>query len=141
MKFNRNGVIIRVSEQEMAMRYGFRQLGHMEPVTPTPEQVAQHARAEELLRELDKNPYVYIGGYDTDISVEPLTTERWVADETDDEWMTRWREHRAAHPDEEPPRSPFDNIMASMLEASLAPSPTLNMSLWHASEPGCKEKP
>lgn len=138
----RNSVVMRVSEQEMAMHYGFRQLGHREPVTPTPEQVAQHARAVELLREIDENPYVYVGGYDMDISVEPLEAERWVADETDDEWITRWREHRAAHPDEEPrQRSWIDQMAARMFSTIQEPSPTLNMALWRRPEPECKGAP
>lgn len=136
----RNSVTVRISEQEMAMRYGFRQLGHMEPVAPTLDQIHQHTRAVFLRAEIQTNPYLYIDGYDSDVSVLPLETERWVADETDEQWMARWREHRATHPDEEPPRSPFDNIMASMFEAADTESlPTLNMSLWRTAEPECNE--
>lgn len=138
----RNSVAIRVSEQEMAMHYRFRQLGHMEPVTPTPEQVAQHARAVELLREIDENPYIWLGSRDDDPYVEELTTERWVADETDEQWMARWREHRAAHPDEEPPqRSWIDQMAARMFSTAQEPSPTLNMALWRRPEPECKGAP
>ena len=125
MSIQRNSVVIRVSEQEMAMHYRFRQLGHMESVTPTPEQVAQHARAVELLRELDENPYVYVGGFDYDMSVEPLETERWVPDETEEQWMTRWREHRAAHPNEEPP----DTLADQMWRTFTRPSPIFGMAL------------
>lgn len=113
--FHSNSVVISVSEQEMAMRYGFRQLYHMEPVTPTPEQVAAHARAEELLREVEENPYIFVDGYDGDLVLEPLQTERWVFDETDEEWMTSWREHRAAYPDEEPPQRSWIDQMAARI--------------------------
>lgn len=131
-----------ISEAQIAMEYGFRRLGHMEPVTPTPEQVAAHARAEELLREVEENPYIYVDGYDGGLVIEPLQTERWVFDETDDEWMTRWREHRAAHPDEEPPqRSWIDQMAARMFSTVQEPSPTLNMALWRRPEPECKGAP
>ena len=103
------------------MEYGFHRRGHYEPLTPTPEQVAQHARASELIAELEANPYVCIGGYDSEFSVEPLQTERWVADETHEEWMARWREHRATNPNEQPPANPFHSLIADM-SAALARS-------------------
>lgn len=88
----RMGLVQRVSEEMLASSEGFRQLGHYETVTPTPEQIAQHARAQELVREIEENPYVYIGGYDDyEVSVEPLQTRRWVFDETNEEWLERWR--------------------------------------------------
>lgn len=125
---SRNTVTMRVSEEWVAMEHGFSQLGHHEPVTPTAEQIAQHARAVELVAEIESNPYVRLGGYDYELDVEPLTTERWVADETHEEWMTRWREHRATHPDEKPPRSPLDRMITGAFSRAFDHSPLLGLT-------------
>ena len=76
------------------MSEGFEQRGHYEPVTPTPEQVAAHKRALEIVAELQTNPYILLGMRDEDPTVDDLVTERWVPDETDEEWLTRWRESK-----------------------------------------------
>ena len=114
IQFNFNAVQIPVSEESTALRFGFHRRGHHEPVTPTPEQGAQHARAAELLAEIEANPYVRVEGYDLDFGVEPLVTERWVFDETHDEWMTRWRAWRRENPDAEPETSPLQQMVAGL---------------------------
>lgn len=90
-ELNRNSITMRVSEDWLAHTSGFQRRGHFEPVKPTPEQVAEHKRATDLLRELNENQYLDISGYDYDITVRPLETERWVADETDAEFIARWK--------------------------------------------------
>ena len=74
------------------------QKGHYEPVTPTEEQIAQHARAKAALEEIEENPYIEWPRMDDDIEVRPLETERWVPDETHEEYMERlwaWWEGRS----------------------------------------------
>lgn len=88
----KNSITMLVSEEQAAMRYGFNQRGHYEPVTPAPEQIAQHARAVEIIKEFETNPYLW-AGYDGEVDVQPLGTQRWVPDETHEEWMARWREY------------------------------------------------
>lgn len=75
---------------------GFLRKGHYEPVTPTPEQVEQHRRAEEVVKEIEENPYVRTMGYDWEIDVAPLETQRWVHDETEAEWLARFRAAEAS---------------------------------------------
>lgn len=87
----KNSITLRVSEDMLAHTSGFEKRGHYETVEPTPEQIAEHARATELVRELNENQYLDISGYDYDITVRPLETERWVADETDAEFIGRWK--------------------------------------------------
>lgn len=120
----KQGAVHKVSEESVALMHGFHQLGHLEPVTPSPEQVAQHARAVEIAAEVEANPYLFIDGHDGYLKVEPLVTERWVADETHEEWMERWRQHRAANPDERPAASPLEQmITAAMAKGVLSFAP------------------
>lgn len=116
-EIHKRGYRIAVTEEEMLAAHfsGFEQKGHYEPVTPTPEQVAQHARAKAALEELESNPYIS-HGFDDDPQLLPLKTERWVADETTEEYLERWRKERATYT---PPPSPFDNLAATMLRAAL----------------------
>lgn len=107
-----------ISEEEMAMRHGFHRRGHAEHVTPTKEQIAQHARAVSVMAEVEANPYIRLGGYDYEFDVIPLTTERWVYDETSEEWMARWREHRAQGPGGEPKGTSLAEILFESLRRS-----------------------
>lgn len=69
-----------------------RRKSHYEPVTPTEEQIAQHARAKLALEELEENPYVSWPRMDDEIRINELATERLVFDETHEEYMARVRE-------------------------------------------------
>ncbi|KTS90658.1 hypothetical protein NS183_07670 [Microbacterium testaceum] len=91
----RLAVTLPVSEEMLAEREGFSRRGHLEPVTPDPEQIALHRRAEELVAEIESNPYVDISGYDWELNVAPLPTDRWVWDESHEEYMERWRAARS----------------------------------------------
>ncbi|MDL5351179.1 hypothetical protein [Microbacterium sp. zg-YB36] len=118
----KRGYRVSVSEEMLAMMSGFPRKGHYEPVTPTPEQVAQHARAKAVLEELEVNPYLYVGRMEEDITLEPLETERWVPDETTEEWLERYRAARAAG---EPMESPFTSMANSLAQRVLAVYPPL----------------
>lgn len=67
-----------------------RRKSHYDPVTPTEEQIAQHARAKAALEENEENPYIMQGRED-DPHLLDLTTERLVFDETHEEYMERLR--------------------------------------------------
>lgn len=108
MNVEKRGMKMWLSEEQEAVSSGFRRKGHYETVTPTPEQIALHARAVEAVKEIEENPYVYIGGYDWDIDVKPLETKRWVFDETNEEWLARYEAAKAAGElPEKPHRTPF----------------------------------
>ena len=127
MNVHKRGYRIAVTEEELLMAHmaGFEQKGHYEPVEPTVIQVAQHARAKAALEELENNPYIEILGYDWDVSLKPLETKRWVADETTEEWLARWRAHRAADPNHKPQPSVFQEALsrltADMLNVNTSP--------------------
>lgn len=63
---------------------------HYEPVTPTEEQVAQHARARAALEELEGNPYIMQGREDDPYLLD-LETRCLVFDETHEEYLERLR--------------------------------------------------
>lgn len=110
MNVEKHGFPMRLSVEQVTspLADGFFRKGHYEPVTPTPEQIALHARAVEAVKEMGENPYVYIGGYDWDFDVKPLETERWVHDETEEEWLARYEAAKAAGElPEKPHRTPF----------------------------------
>jgi hypothetical protein len=89
---HRNTVTFRITEEMAAQMAGFHRRGHLEPVTPSAEQVAQHTRAAELIREVENNPFVDITH--DGLTLCELETERWVVDETAEEYVARWREAR-----------------------------------------------
>lgn len=116
-------ITYRVSEEMAAVSLGFSRLGHYEPVEVTDEQKAAHARALELVEEVEDNPYVHLDGYDADLRVDDLVTERWVPDETDEEWLRRFREWRAANPDAQSklpwPQSMLADVFAAAFDTSI----------------------
>lgn len=81
---------VMLSDTLMAYTSGFPQKGHRESVEPTEADRAQHDRAAAAVKEINENRYISITGYDYDIELLPLETERWVADETDEEYVARW---------------------------------------------------
>ena len=119
----KRGFRFHVGEEMQAHLDGFPRKGHLEPVTPTPEQIAQHARAKAALKELESNPYISLGRMEDEPTLEPLKTERWVADETTEEWLERYRAAKAAG---EPMQNPISS-WASTLARSLAEVQSLPM--------------
>lgn len=114
----KNAVAVRISEDEMAFRYRFARRGHIEQVTPAPEDIAKHQRAKELLAELEQNPYISLDGYDADLRVTELETQRWVPDETREQWLARFREWRAANP-EAPEPDPWQSMVAAAFSRAM----------------------
>ena len=119
ISINKIASVMPISEEGLAWESGFSRRGHTERVEPTPEQVNAHQRAVELIAEAEANPYVRISGYDVDFGVEPLETERWVHDETEEQWLQRFREWREANPDAKPEPSLLRRLMAPILSESV----------------------
>lgn len=72
---------------------------HYEPVTPTEEQIAQHARAKAALEELEENPYIMWETREGGAYLRDLETRRLVFDEAHEEYMARVREwHEGRRP-------------------------------------------
>lgn len=115
----KRGYRIPISEEMQAYADGFPRKGHLEPVTPTPEQVAQHARAKAALEELEVNPYISLGRMEDEPTLEPLETERWVPDETTEEWLERYRAAKAAG--EPTPKTWQDDLLESVVRSFAEP--------------------
>lgn len=113
----KRGYRIPISEEMQAYADGFPRKGHLEPVTPTPEQVAQHARAKAALEELEVNPYIHLGRMEDEPTLEPLVTERWVPDETAEEWLERYRAAKAAGDPMQNPISSWASTLAEQFQA------------------------
>ncbi|WP_217182682.1 hypothetical protein [Streptomyces sp. AC495_CC817] len=62
---------------------------HAIPVTPTEQQVAEHARAKLALEELESNSFVSWPRMDDEITIMDLPTEKVVFDETHEEFAKR----------------------------------------------------
>lgn len=90
MKFHKNAVAIRLSEEMVAHLEGFQQRGRIETVPLTEEDAAAHQRAVQALAELESNPWAsrdYDGW-----QIEPLEPQaRFFPEETTEEWLARWR--------------------------------------------------
>lgn len=113
MKVEKRGFQTRLPPEQVLGAIGdhFIRKGHYEPVTPTPEQIAAHARAVDLVEEFYENPYIRVMGYDWEIDVEPLETKRWVHDETEDEWLARYEAAKAAGELTPPARTPLQQAL------------------------------
>lgn len=82
---------MRISDEEIAMAEGFDQKGHFEPIewpAGTDEQL-QEARA--LLRAVQAHPFITQTS-EGDYYVQEPARDKWVPEETDGEWLRRWRE-------------------------------------------------
>jgi hypothetical protein len=70
---------------------GFPRKGHYVEIPLTDEDRELHARAVALYEELQSNPWIRQGGYDSELEVLPLEPEhRFIPEETHEEHMARW---------------------------------------------------
>lgn len=84
---------IHLTDMHLAAVEGFERLGHYEEIIPDDDASAKHKRAQELLGELLANEYFEWG--DEDFWIKPIETQRWVFDETFEEWLQRWRDSKS----------------------------------------------
>ena len=82
-----------LSEEYMAAMDGFPQKGHVEKLEITEADRLAHKRARKALKELESSEWVYA---DELPELLPLKREKWVPDETAEEWLARYREAKAS---------------------------------------------
>lgn len=86
----------------------FPRKGRVVEVPLTDEDRSAHARAEAAFTELESNPWV-MHGYEPDELMELRPRNKFVPEETEEEWLTRWVEAGR----------PVRNLLGELAEATL----------------------
>lgn len=90
-KIEKRGYRFDMGKEWLLLNSGFPQKGYWEEIPLTDEDRETYARAKAALEELETNPWV-MHGYEPD-ELWPLEPKRvFHAEETTEEWMSRWEE-------------------------------------------------
>ena len=82
-----------MSEEMWALVNGFKRKGHIEHDEITLEDRTQHEATRLALEVIRDSPWVDL--YEFDYTLKPLERKRWVAEETPEEYVARYREAKA----------------------------------------------
>lgn len=87
------GFTMRVTDEEIALSEGSAPQGHYETVEWDFGVAEKVREARDLIARVEAHPYI---DYDIEgqLLLSPPPRKRWVQDETDEEWLKRWKETR-----------------------------------------------